>query len=90
MFVTKSSWNIVGLDRHNLIVYIEDEDGLISVTNDAENVRAVILSAYGYAYRVVYRDSQGEWWEIKDKYIGFGKIIDFERWHGLAWDILKR
>jgi hypothetical protein len=49
----------VGDDR----VYIEDNDGPMSVTNDAEAVVAFV-NALHPEKRIVYRDTMGQWDEL--------------------------
>ena len=64
----------------------------MSVTNDAENVVASFRKIYGPAVRVVYRDTNMEWWEIIPVPGPLGvSIIDvsFKPWYGLEWDILS-
>lgn len=81
------------------IVFIEDLDQGISVTNDAENVWRKILVANmsdRIEPRVVCKDTQGEWWEMLPTYVdthNTGKhsdfVIEFKRWHGHVWDALQ-
>lgn len=74
------------------IVFLEDTNsGAMSITNDAENVIHYLRSLYGANSRVVYKDTDGEWWEIT--YGTAADIFDglkFKKWHGLAWDVLQR
>ena len=80
------------------IVFIEDLDRGISVTNDAEDVWLRVngeVRAKGCT-RLVYKDTQGEWWEMLPTFVdthGTGKhsdfLIEFKRWHGHVWDALK-
>lgn len=97
MTVVRSTWAVVEIDAKNMIFYIEDicdKTGQMSITNDAENVCNYIRQKHGNDYRVVYKDTEGEWWEIVKIYGSsvnwFGQTVSFKRWHGLAWDILKR
>ena len=84
-----SEWAVVG--TKDGIVFVKDLDGAKSVTNDAEFVLQAIRNSYGRAARVVYEDTEQEWWEILclagpepgDWRIGF------ERWHGFTWDKIK-
>lgn len=45
------------------VVWIVDEDGDMSVTNDAEQVVRTLVQRYGER-RIVYRDSDGAWDEL--------------------------
>ena len=52
----------------NGIVYLVDDSGdtnFKTITNDAENVLAVVCKKYGFDKRAVYLDTDNEWWEIK-------------------------
>lgn len=83
----------VNYDANNNIVFIEDLSNLfdsVSITNDAENVVDWFRAIYNNRIRVVYRDTDNEWWEIKWLINHSGTQVSFERWHGLVWDILKR
>ena len=94
----RSQWRLV--EAKNGIAFIEDMDGPVSVTNDAENVFSAIISLNPRAYgknvtRVVYCDTEGEWWEIREVYTQHHphtnistKEIEFVPWHGMVWDTL--
>ena len=88
----RSQWRVVEIQKD--IVFIEDLNGSVSVTNDAENVFATVTSqkfSDDPITRVVYKDSDGEWWEIINNHTTWmGTGIGFERWDGLAWDLLKQ
>jgi len=79
--------------KHN-IVYLEDTSSATerTITNDAERVMREMFRDYGSRVLVVYKDTAGEWWEMRLKISGpydeYENIV-FERWHGLAWRILK-
>ncbi len=81
-------------DDKNNIVFIEDmanQTGGMTITNDAEAVVNYYRSLYGNGIRIVYLDTDNEWWEIVwtlERH--HGTSVDFKPWHGLAWDILKR
>ncbi len=81
-------------DEKNNIVFIEDmanQTGGMTITNDAEAVVNYYRSLYGNDIRIVYLDTDNEWWEIVwtlERH--HGTSVDFKPWHGLAWDILKR
>lgn len=87
MFVTSR-------DTINNIAFLEDKAthfGCMTITNDAEHVVDYCRSLYGNKVRVVYKDTDNEWWEIKwSLELDRGTVVSFERWNGLAWDILKR
>ena len=92
----RSRFYEVDRNREHNIVWIEDDcdangNAKMSVTNDAENVVAWFRKIYGPAVRVVYRDTDMEWWEIVCEPTYFdGFKVSFKRWHGLEWDILSR
>lgn len=84
-----SEWEVLSFDHR--FVFIKDLNGPKSVTNDAENVVAEIAKKFGVKVRVVYLDSQDEWWEIGWAHgpaPGDWRIV-FEKWHGFTWDKLK-
>lgn len=91
----RSRFHQVDRDTKNNIVYIEDDfdlyGGMRTVTNDAEAVVTHYRSIYGNRVRIVYRDTDMEWWEIihEPKYFD-GFKVSFRQWHGLAWDKLSR
>lgn len=90
----KAKFHHVNTDFKNRIVYLHDDsnkDGGMSITNDAENVVIWCREMYGNNIRIVYTDTDNELWEIvwKDT-MSILDEVRFERWHGLAWDILKR
>ena len=90
----KAAVSLVERDIENNITYLEDRSNMfttISITNDAENVVDYCRSIYGNKVRVVYKDTEGEWWEIKwSLELDEGTVVNFERWNGLAWDLLQR
>ena len=58
---------------NDTMVWIEDQNGALSVTNDAEAVCAALYSIYGHA-RIVYRDSMRNWDELRHdsgRFLGF-------------------
>ncbi len=80
-------------DEKNNITYIEDmanQTGGMTITNDAEAVVDYYRSIYGNRVRIVYLDTDGEWWEIKWTIDLNGTHVNFKQWHGLAWDKLSR
>ena len=91
----KSMWVTCDRDLQHKIVFIEDmsnKTGSMSITNDAEDVLRYWHESLGRDWRVVYKDTDGEWWEIvPHQQTRLGSVlVRFERWHGLEWDILKR
>ena len=92
----RSRFYEVDRNREHNIVWIEDDCDAngkpkMSVTNDAENVAAWFRKIYGPEVRVVYRDTDMEWWEIVYEPTYFdGFKVSFKQWHGLEWDILSR
>jgi hypothetical protein len=90
----KAKVSITNRDIDNDIVYLKDMSthlGGMSITNDAEHVVDYCRSLYGNRVRVVYEDTDNELWEIKWILAqGLNPAVSFERWNGLAWDILKR
>jgi len=53
------------------------DTGSVSVTNDAERIVPFLLWAYGYYRRIIYRDSEGHWDEMKHDgkaFTGFAPI----------------
>ena len=83
-------------DDKNNIVFIEDmanQTGGMTITNDAEAVVNYYRSLYGNDIRIVYLDTDAEWWELVWQADGMWDSdfsVSFKPWHGLAWDILKR
>ena len=91
----RSRFNIVDRDKENNIVYIEDDfdihGGMPTVTNDAENVVTYFRSLYGNRIRIVYRDTDMQWWEIVWFLVDPSRTdVSFKRWHGLVWDKLSK
>ena len=93
----RSHWITADRDFQHKIIFIEDMCNLtggMSITNDAEDVLKYWHESLGSDWRVVYKDTDGEWWEIVGGTGGttswMGTSISFRPWHGLEWDILKR
>ena len=92
----RSTWAIVETDNKNRISFIEDIahlTGGMTITNDAENVLKYFYNALGNNWRVVYKDTDNEWWEIVEEVVEMWEDdfrVSFKPWHGLAWDLLKR
>jgi len=84
----------VDYDKANHITFIEDLSnitGSVTITNDAENVVDWCRSIYGNRVRIVYKDTDMEWWEIVwSLELDRGTVVTFKPWHGLEWDILSR
>ena len=91
-----STWAHVETDIENHIIFIEDisdKTGAMSITNDAENVLKHYQELTGNGWRVVYKDTAGEWWEIVEEVVEMWEDdfrVQFKSWNGLAWDILQR
>lgn len=91
-----STWAHVETDIENHIIFIEDisdKTGAMSITNDAENVLEHYRALTGNGWRIVYKDTDGEWWEIVMVADGLWDSdfrVAFKHWNGLAWDILQR
>jgi hypothetical protein len=64
----------------------------MSVTNDAENVLQYFQQTHSKDWRVVYKDTDQEWWEIfwSPGWETGDWRIAFKPWHGLDWDILSQ
>ena len=85
--------SIVERDDKNNIVFLKDlspQLGSRSITNDAEAVVDYYRSIYGNQVRIVYLDTDEEWWEIVWSIGQYDTDVSFKQWHGLAWDILKK
>ena len=80
-------------DDKNNIVFIEDmanQTGGMTITNDAEAVVNYYRSIYGNRVRIVYLDTDGEWWEIVWTTGRTHTYVAFKPWHGLVWDKLTK
>ena len=71
----RSDFTVVSVQ--DTAIFIRDEDGYLSVTNDAEAVVDWILTAYSddKTRRIIYRDTIGQWDELihdGEKFVGFG------------------
>lgn len=91
----RCNFSTVAVNEEHKIVFVEDaNDGGTTITNDAEAAYDYLTKLYGFDHRVVYQDTDGEWWEI----IGIRDYTNshhprevlFKPWHGLSWDILSR
>lgn len=88
----KAKFTIVERNVDRNIVFLHDDahGHHMTVTNDAESVVDYCRSLYGNRVRVVYRDTDNEWWEIKwTLELDRGTVVAFKQWHGLEWDILS-
>jgi len=89
----KAMVTVIERDVENNIVFLEDKShlaGSITITNDAEHVVDYCRALYGNRVRVVYKDTDQEWWEIVWSIDLRGTDVSFKRWHGLFWDKLSR
>jgi hypothetical protein len=86
--------SIVERDDKNNIVFLKDlanQYGGITITNDAENVVDYYRSIYGNRVRVVYLDTDSEWWELDWVMHDPSRTdVRFKPWHGLVWDKLTK
>jgi hypothetical protein len=83
---------IANRDIDNDIVYLKDMStqlGGRSVTNDAEHVVDYCRALYGNRVRVVYLDTDNEWWEIVWSLEPGYTDVSFKQWNGLAWALLS-
>ncbi len=67
----------VNIDKEILCIIDCDSDGARSVTNDAENIIPEIFAIAQPFDAVIYRDSTGNWDEIRvkdGKFVGFKSI----------------
>jgi len=67
------------------IVLVTDEDGLMTVTNDAESVVEFVLGQickWNPDVRILYKDSEGQWDELQHDGI---KFIGFRLWRARSW-----
>lgn len=71
------------------IVFLIDLDQGKTITNDAEHVIESVQNVYGYNHRIVYRDTDNEWWEIRRLESPTGSEIFFRAWPGHVVDILR-
>lgn len=95
----RAQFAMVEMDYKHNIIFIEDianHTGGCTITNDAEAVFKHIDENYSHAsptpmyWRVVYKDTNNEWWEIiAEDHPWEGKVITFEKWHSHEWDALK-
>lgn len=97
----RAQFALVEKDYKHNIIFIEDianHTGGCTITNDAEAVFKYIDETYSHAsptpsfWRVVYKDTDGEWWEMIPIDTSQRRPYDirFEKWDGLVWDILKK
>jgi len=59
----RASITIQTVDHRTKRVWVTDNDGRVSVTNDAEAVVKYINHSYPN-YRIIYRDTMGNWDEL--------------------------
>lgn len=91
----KCNWISVKEDYDHKIVFIEDAHPLMggmSITNDAESVLKYHHVHFGIDWRVVYKDTDNEWWEMfwSPGWKTGDWRIAFKPWHSLEWDILSK
>ena len=79
----RADFDIVKVDETKKIVFLVDLNlGGLSVTNDAEQVYILIKTGYP-EYRVIFRDSIGDWDEIESD--DGGKTIRFRDTEERPW-----
>ena len=61
--MNEASYEIIGVDSKERLVYLVDLDNGRSVTNDAERVWSKVQAQHP-GYRLIYRDTLGRWDEI--------------------------
>ena len=86
----RSRWALASIDRSRdpVIVFIKDFNSQVSVTDEAEMVLNRIRAQYGWSTRLVYLDSNEEWWEIAYEVTQYPPVF-LKRWHGQVWDALS-
>jgi len=85
--------SIVERDEKNNIVFLRDlspYEGGPTITNDAEGVVDYYRSVYGNRIRIVYLDTDGEWWELVWSIDLRGTDVAYKPWYGLVWDKLSK
>ena len=94
----RAQFAMVEMDYAHNIIFIEDianHTGGCTITNDAEAVFKHIDESYSHAsptpfyWRVVYKDTSNEWWEMIKVFGTDHEYIRFEKWHSHEWDALK-
>jgi hypothetical protein len=97
----RAQFAMVRRDYEHNIIFIEDianTTGGCTVTNDAEAVFNHVDITYSHDaptpghWRLVYKDTDGEWWEMIPADAEYDKGVTnvrFEKWHGHEWDALK-
>jgi hypothetical protein len=89
----KAQFGVAGRDHERNIVFLEDianHTGGMTITNDAEAVFDHWAHISGWHVRVVYRDTDNQWWEIVKTTSWMGESIGFRPWYGEVWDRLQR
>lgn len=86
--------SIVERDDKNNIVFLKDlanQTGGMTITNDAEAVVDYYRSIYGNRVRVVYEDTNSEWWELDWAMHDPTRVdVAFKPWYGVVWDKLSK
>jgi hypothetical protein len=88
----KAKFTIVERNVEHNIIFLHDNayGHHMTITNDAESVVDYCRSLYGNRIRIVYKDTDNEWSEIKWSIGHSGTQVWFKPWYGLEWDILSR
>lgn len=59
----EARWHTVAYDGVMRMIWIVDDDGPVSVTNDAKAIVAELYQRHG-SCRIIYRDTMGNWDEL--------------------------
>ena len=81
MKYNRSHYSIHAITADSVAI-IDRNDGAKSVTNDAEEVVKDLIADYGRGRRFFYRDSAGDWAELKHdgyQFTGFAPLSNEER-----------
>jgi len=73
----RAAYRVIGKDFQNdfKAILIEDCNGPLSVTNDAEAVVEDLIASGYKDYRIIYKDSMGQWDELLHdgkRFVDFG------------------
>ena len=94
VYSMKAMFVVVEWDAEHNIVFLEDianQTGGTTITNDAENVVLYCLGIYGRDVKVVYRDTDQEWWMIDWAMHDPSRVdVRFQPWHGRVWYELSK
>jgi hypothetical protein len=77
----RSNYSISRVTEDRVFI-IDENDGALSVTNDAENVVRELNGAYP-GKRIIYRDSMLQWDELIHR---DGEFVDFAPYRESTWN----